>query len=291
MVEDEGAHGGPGATRALVLGGGGVTGIAWELGLVAAWALGGVDVRSADLIVGTSAGSTVAAQLRSDVPLDALVAAQLEDPSQTKEMLVEFDLDAVIAIFQQMQDAGATPQERCARVGAMALEAETVPEAVRLEIIRSRLPSTSWPEAALVVTAVDAASGAFVTFDRASGVDLVDAVAASCAVPGVWPPVTIGARRYIDGGVRSPTNAHLAEGCQRVVLVSPLAPAMARQARGEADRLVAAGAEVLVVEADERSLAEMGANPLDPAMRAAAVAAGQRQGEATAGQVARLWGG
>ena len=271
-----------------MLGGGGVTGIAWELGLLAAWAAQGVDVDGADLVVGTSAGSAVAAQLGSGEPLDALVARQL-DPGSGKEVLPEMDLDVVIAIFTEAADQGRTTLERCARVGQLALAAPTVPEAVRREIIEARLPSPEWPERATLITAVDAESGAFATFDRTSGVDLVDAVAASCAVPGVWPPVTIGDRRYVDGGVRSPTNADLAEGCERVLVVSPLAPHMTPAVDGEVARLRDGGAEVLLVTADELALDEMGPNPLDPSRRPAAVAAGRRQGEASAAEVRRRW--
>jgi NTE family protein len=273
---------------ALVLGGGGVTGIAWELGLLDAWHRGGIDARTADVVIGTSAGSAVAAQLGSDEPLDALVARQLEAAS--KEVLPEMDLDAVIAIFQQAAEGGLTAQERCAKVGALALAAPTVSEAVRREIVAARLPSTRWPDRPLRITAVDAESGAFVAFDGTSGVDLVDAVAASCAVPGVWPPVTIGDRRYIDGGVRSPTNAFLAEGHERVVVLSPLDPTMTPDVERELDRLREGGAEVLLVAADEEALAAIGPNPLDPAKRSVAVEAGRRQGDATVAVARPVWG-
>ena len=69
------------ATRALVLGGGGVAGIAWELGLLSGWAGEGVDVREADLVVGTSAGSVVGAQLRLDGDLQSLFERQLLPPT------------------------------------------------------------------------------------------------------------------------------------------------------------------------------------------------------------------
>ena len=275
--------------RALVLGGGGVTGIAWELGLLEAWLQGGVDVRAvADVVIGTSAGAAVAAQLGSGEPLDALVARQL-DAGAGKEVLPEMDLDAVIAIFLEAAEPGRSTEERCARVGELALAAPTVSEAVRREIIAARLPSARWSEQRTVITAVDAHTGAFTTFDATSGVDLVDAVAASCAVPGVWPPVTIGDRRYVDGGVRTPTNADLAAGCERVVVVSPLARDSTPGLERELDQLRAGGAEVVVVVADAEALDAMGPNPLDPAKRAVAVAAGRRQGDATVADVRRRW--
>lgn len=275
--------------RALVLGGGGVTGIAWELGLVQAWVEGGVDVREADLAVGTSAGSAAGAQLWSDADVEALVARQL-DPNTT-ELLPATDLDVVIAIFTQLAEEGLSHEERCARVGRMALEAPTVSEAVRRDIVAARLPSPEWPERPLWITAVDAETGSFTLWDRAKGVELVDAVAASCAVPGIWPPVTIDGRRYVDGGVWSPINAFLAEGFERVLIVSPFDLELMPGVQGELDGLRAGSAEVLVVEGDAETSAAMGPNPLDPAMRAPAVAAGRRQGAATLAELRAFWGG
>ena len=88
-------------------------------------------------------------------------------------------------------------------------------------MIAQRLPSHDWPDRDLRISAIDTATGELVTFDRSSGVGLVDAVAASCAVPGVWPPVTIGDRRYMDGGVGSSVNMALADDCDVVVVLVP----------------------------------------------------------------------
>jgi NTE family protein len=141
----------------------------------------------------------------------------------------------------------------------------------------------------VVLTAVDAATGSFTTFDASSGVDLVDAVAASCAVPGIWPPVTVGDRRYVDGGVRSSSNAHLAEGFDHVLVLSPMNPALVAGQGEELAALEATGSQVLVIQADEDALAAMGDNPLDPAFRAQAVDAGLRQGAALAAVVRDRW--
>ena len=112
------------------------------------------------------------------------------------------------------------------RVGRVALAAEkaglTPTEQERLDVIGSRLLGSGWPDRALTITAVDAATGEFAAFDRTSGVPLVQAVAASCAVPGVYPPVTIGEARYIDGGMRSAANADLAQGYDRLVVLAPI---------------------------------------------------------------------
>lgn len=119
-------------------------------------------------------------------------------------------------------------------------------------------------------------------FDRASGVPLADAVTASCAVPGVWPPATISGRRYVDGGVRSSDNADLASGFARVVIVSPMGLSWALPTpyplRDVVTKLRAEGSEVTVLTPDAASIAAMGSNPLDPATRAPSARAGRVQG-------------
>ena len=163
---------------------------------------------------------------------------------------------------------------------------------MRLETIAARLPNPAWPDPEqhrVVLTAVDAASGAFSTFDAASGVALVDAVAASCAVPGIWPPVSIGDRRYIDGGVRSSSNVSVAEGYDVVLVLSPLDPALVRGQEAEVAGVERTGSRVIVIQADADALAAMGDNPLDPARRAAAVDEGIRQGRLAAAAVRDGW--
>src|SRR5262249_4869400 len=115
------------------------------------------------------------------------------------------------------------PQRFRQQMGKVARRAETVDEATRRAVIAGRLPSHEWPERDLKVTAVDVETGEFVVFDRHSGVGLVDAVAASCAVPAAWPPVTINGRRFMDGGLRSPSNVDLAAEAARVVVLAPIA--------------------------------------------------------------------
>ena len=275
-------------TRALVLAGGGVTGIAWELGLVVGLSRQDVDVTAADLILGTSAGSTVGAQIASGVPLTELQAAQLAD--ETSEITVDLDVDEFRARLAGLVADAPDPQAARARVGRMALEAKTVPEAVRRRAIEARLPVHEWPAQRLVVTAVDAATGELALLDRDAGVPLVDAVAASCAVPGVWPPVTIDGRRYVDGGARSLANADLAAGHDRVLVVVPMALEGPYREQLDAElAILAETGKTRVIAADDASLAAIGPNPLDPSRRAAAYRAGSAQGEAAAAGVAEFW--
>ncbi|MDQ2849682.1 MAG: patatin-like phospholipase family protein [Actinomycetota bacterium] len=278
--------------KALVLGGGGVAGIAWELGVLLGVGDAQPDVVSAileaELVIGTSAGAAVAAQITSGVELQELYDAQLR--AETAEIEVDLDIEVLAASYESAVRGAASTQEARRRLGELALTTNTVSEAQRRIAIAARLPSEVWPERRLTVTAVDTASGDLMTFTSASGVALTDAVAASCSVPGVWPPVTIGARRYMDGGVRSSTNVDLAVGCDRILVLLPSLPG-APSLLGDLGAQVAPprGADVLLVRANLRSMAAFGRNALSPATRAASARAGRAVGRAKAAQVAQFW--
>lgn len=276
-----------------MLGGGGITGIAWELGLLAGLAERGVVLSGADLITGTSAGSVVGAQIATGVDVEERYTAQLAPPDG--EVAARFGRAAMVRlglamIGPAMIGRGDARRVR-SRIGSIALRTRTVPESERIAVIARRLPVREWPERALRVTAVDAHTGEFVVLDRDSGVSLVEAVAASCAVPGVWPPVTAGGRRFIDGGMRSTANADLAGGSARVVVLAPVTrgigplTGVAPQVAG----LRAAGARVALVSPDEAAVRAIGRNVLDPTRRAAAARAGRVQAAAVADEVTAVW--
>lgn len=273
--------------RALVLGGGGVTGVGWEIGLLHGLVAAGVPVGAADLVVGTSAGSVVGAQLCSGVPLGELYERQLEPP--TGEVPAKLGLGVLLRLAAT--GLGRDARAARARLGRRALRASTVPEATRRAVIAGRLPAHEWPEhPRLLVTGVDAVTGDAVVWSRDSGVSLVDAVAASCAVPLVWPPMTVDGHPYIDGGVRSPTNADRAEGCSRVVVLAPVTASPRRSGR-VTRQLAALGpqARSVVCRPDAEARAAIGRNVLDPARRAAAAEAGNRQAARVAKDVAAVW--
>ena len=268
--------------QALVLGGGGVAGIAWMTGLLTGLAEAGQDVAGADVVIGTSAGANVAAQLGSGLPLEELYARQVDPALQSSELMAVIDWAEFAAGLEPYLAGASTPVEQLRNFGRFALDADTVPEAERIAVIESRLPSRDWPVTPTKLTAVDCVSGELAVFDASSGVGLVDAVAASSAVPGIWPPVTIGGRRYMDGGVRSADNADLAAGAARVIVISPLGldsplptPMPLRQVLAG---LKEAGATVTLISPDETSLAAIGTNALDPATRLPAATAGRAQG-------------
>ncbi|MFI5672291.1 patatin-like phospholipase family protein [Streptomyces sp. NPDC051704] len=280
-----------GGDTALVLGGGGLTGVGWEAGILYGLARAGVDLTAADLVVGTSAGSVVGAQLTSGLlSPQELYERQLGDPSGEVAARLGTGLLARYAVAMVRS---RDPEAYRRRVGALALAADTGEEAERRKVLEARLVSHAWPERRLVVTAVDALTGELAAFDRESGAGLVDAVSASCAVPGVWPPVTVGGRRFIDGGIRSATNADLASGCARVVILAPMAlgSGLVPSPAAQAARLREAGARVLLITPSAQARKVFGRNVLDPARRDPAARAGLAQAAEHAAEAAAVWAG
>lgn len=276
------------AGRALVLGGGGVTGIAWMLGLLAGLEEHGLSLSDADLVVGTSAGSVVGVQVAGDADLEAAYASQLAEPHG--EIAANLS-PLVVARLILAAVLTHSPEAYARRVGRVALSARTVSEAERRAVFSTRLSTQTWPERPLAITAVDTESGAFTVFDRQSGVPLVDAVAASCAVPGVWPPVTINGRRFMDGGMRSPANLPLAAGYARVVVLAPLTQALTpgTGVLAQAAELRRGGSQVVVLSPDAAARRAIGRNVLDPSHRAAAARAGRAQAVEVADSVRQVW--
>jgi NTE family protein len=271
---------------ALVLGGGGITGIAWELGILTGLARAGVDLTDADVVVGTSAGSVVGCQITSGVPLEELYAEQLQ-PADA-ELGGRFARSAAVRLAVPYLLPGSG-RDKLRRVGALALREHAPGSVDREAVIRSRVPVDRWPDRDLLITAVEAETGRFTVFDRHSGVDLVSAVAASCAVPTVWPPVAIDGYHYVDGGMRSTANVDLAEGADRVVVLAPLPRSFSKAASIRAQLGRVAPREWSVVAPDASALRDFGPNLLDPARRAHAALAGLRQSAALVDEARHVW--
>ncbi|AEV74019.1 putative esterase of the alpha-beta hydrolase superfamily [Mycolicibacterium rhodesiae NBB3] len=275
--------------RALVLAGGGLAGIAWEIGILRGIADASPEtadaLRESEVLVGTSAGSTVAAQLISGLSLDALFERQLEPT--TSELNPNVGVEEITELFLTAMTQPGSKAEKLQRIGSVALSTDTVPEVVRRDVIEHRLPEHEWPQRELRISAIDTATGELVTLDRNSGVNLIDAVAASCAVPGVWPPVTIGGARYMDGGVGSTVNLELAADCDVVVALLPQGRSSPSPfGAGAVEEVDSFSGSAFGVFADDESLAAFGRNPLDPACRAPSALAGRVQGKRIAGEIA-----
>lgn len=280
--------------RALVLAGGGVAGIAWETGVLCGIAdespATAAALLESDVLVGTSAGSAVSAQLGSGTGLDELFARQVAEASP--ELDPGVGVEGIAELFlAAMTRPNTTAAQKMQRIGAVALAAETVPAAVRRRVIERRLPSHRWPDRCLRITAIDIDTGELMVFDGESGVDLVDAVAASCAVPGVWPPVVIDGRRYMDGGMRSSVNLDVADDCGVAVVLVPSGESSPSPfSGGVASEVAAFDGRAMAVFADPAAVRAFGSNPLDPACRIPSARAGREQGRRHAAEIAEFVG-
>lgn len=273
---------------ALVLGGGGPVGGAWLTGVLAGLADGGIDPTAADTVIGTSAGAVFGARLTAGEPARELFERQLADLDR-----VEMGITLAQTLrFLWAALATRDPERSVRRLGHAALTARTTPAQDLHTTVRTLLrDATAWPAQELRITAVDARTGEVQAFDADSGLALADAVAASCAVPLVWPPAAALGRRWIDGGTRSTGNLQLADGHQQVLAVSPVPTAVGPHpsAQQQADRLRAAGAHVTLITPDADARRAMGRNLTANARRPAAARAGHRQGTALAASLALTW--
>lgn len=275
----------------IIFGGGGVWGIGWLSGLAAGLARAGVDLAHADRLIGTSAGAVVSAQLACGWSPEALYERQVDPARQTRELVP--DAAKLTAIMALATRPGLSRGDRLHEMCALARTVETVSPKARRDTIVERLgrgEDAPWP-AKLVLTTVDRDSEELVLLDASSGIGLVDGIAASCAIPGLWPPVQANGRFYLDGGIwRTPDNAHLAADARAALVISPMAgvPGLGEGLAEEIANLEAKGVRVAVIRADDASLGTMGADPLDPGTRGPAAEAGLRQAAGEAERAAEI---
>ncbi len=234
-------------TRGLVLGGGGLIGMGYHAGVLKALAEMGLDPSGADLIVGTSAGAILGSYLSAGwTPQDFHDYAHGLHPNS-----VAGDDDQAAEVRRLFSPLYSTTLERARRLTGGAFAAISArgyfrPGAtgrVPLALLRKAFPSgmysteetrerfhndlpAEWPERNIYLCAVDLYSGERVPFGRegAPKANFPDAVLASTAIPGVFPPVRIGGRHYVDGGVATATSLDLAveAGCDKILCIAPL---------------------------------------------------------------------
>jgi NTE family protein len=276
-------------SKALILGGGGSVGTAWQTGLIAGWNRQGIVLTDADQISGTSAGAAVGVQVALGHDLDA----QLERYQRARERaaaggetaVMYFDpaqQQRVSELFEAGHRSGRTDRAVRERICAAAIAAQAEPEEDFLRTFKY-LKGQAWP-ANYVCTTVNVDTAEFEPLTAATGGELNRGVAAAIAVPGAYPPVTVGAHRYIDGGCLSPTFLDLGAGFDRVLFVQ-----MTEVPAGEEEKVRASGAELLVVEPDEDSVASFGGNLMNAAAAFGAADTGLAQGLRTAAQIKEFW--
>lgn len=270
-----------GRGTALVLGGGGPIGAAWMAGVLAGLTDAGIDPTDTDTVIGTSAGALFGTRLQAGESATELYERQLDGADR-----IVLNVTAGQTLQFLFTALSTRDSERSARrLGRAALRARTVPEAEVLDTVGSFLRGVrEWPDGRLRLTAVDALTGRVRAFDAGSEVPVVAAVAASCAVPLVWPPITADGRRWLDGGTRSTSHPGLARGHRNALVVAPIpsAPGPHPDVRQEAAALRASGTAVGLITPDAESRRVMGRDLTDHRRQSAAARAGHRQAVATA---------
>lgn len=273
---------------ALVLGGGAPVGGAWMTGVLAGLCDAGVELARADAVIGTSAGAIFGSRLLAGEPARELYERQLAGADR---------VDLGVGLSQTARYLWAAlgsrdPERSVRRLGRAALKARTVPEAEVFRVLGPLLRGArEWPDRTMRIAAVDALSGQLTAFGADSGVTFLEAVAASCAVPVIWPPVTVAGRRWMDGGSRSTANIHLAHGHHHVLAIAPIDAAVGPHASAEqqAAALAAEGAHVTLVTPDAAARRAMGRDMTSDARRPEAARAGHAQATALAASVHSIW--
>jgi NTE family protein len=270
-----------------VLSGGGNAGQAWMAGIISGLRELGADLGDADLIVGTSAGARTGAQLATGA-LDQM--ADTYRRSGVPDVTVHATLPQFLAASMRIITEAPDEQEAARRIAAMGpLGGQLASSAGRRSSVAAQIPARQWPRQRLLIAAVDAESGRRAAFSADSGVSLLDAVTASGALPGIYPLVEIGGRRYADGAAHSLYSADLAAGHDIVIVLSPIP--LNSYLRGKLDAEIAAlgPATVHVVTADEESLAAIGPDPLAAQTAQAALDAGAPQARREISALQAAW--
>ncbi|WP_019634113.1 patatin-like phospholipase family protein [Actinomadura atramentaria] len=275
-------------SRAVVLGSGLVAGPLWQAGLIVGMRREGTDLGDADLVVGTSSGGAIAALAAFGDELadamDDIMAARRVMP------MPEVEADQFMRTFRAASppaDEGAAARRK---LGAEALAADTASESFRLDPIVDRLPSRAWPDRPLALPTVEVESGERVVWRNGGAGPLPDAVRAACSLPHVFQPVEIGGRHYFDGMAYSFTNADLAAGCDRVLILTPLRHLLSEEALRD-DLAGLSPEQTVVIGPDDETRDVFELELFDPRAGYASYRAGLRQAAAQAGEIAAAWAG
>jgi NTE family protein len=281
------------ANVGLILGGGGLVGIAWELGVMSGLqASGGFDPLDMKVIVGSSAGSVAGAVAALGKDLASLVESQQrtsDRPASSGQRPFTFNME-IMRLFTSTE---GTVEERAAAIGPLAIEADVgLSEDDYVESFRPMLGTDDWPSVDFRATTAECRTGRSVLWSRDSGIGLLRAVASSCAIPGYFPTVAFGGERYMDGP-RGGFYADLVSSKKLDALLS-IAPMEGMPgplaASPEIDELAAAGLPMVRISGGPALAADV-TNLMNPAARAPAAAAGLEGGRAAGAAFAAMASG
>jgi NTE family protein len=282
---------------ALVMSGGGPVAVAWEAGLLAGLEGEGISFSDADLVLGTSAGAIVGAQLRCGKTAQSIAAAILDEargiaPRGGTMLANPEALARLPSLFMKAQMPSPNPAATRAEIGAYSLSVAPQSEEAAIRPF-SHMVGERWPDRPFGCAVVDAITGEVEVLAKDCGAPLAAAVAASCSLPGISPPITIAGRSYIDGGFASAANADLATGFREVVILAfhrlgGAAPRVIEGAERQAEKLRAEGARVIVIHPEHRCLALIGEDGMNFRARPAVAEAAITQGISLAAELARF---
>ena len=162
----------------------------------------------------------VAAQLAAGAPLDRLFQSQLAPPNPAVAPAIRVDFPRVRGDVIRAKQAGGPPAEIPKHIGAVALAAQPSPSAARRTFIASQLPSNTWPARKTLIATVSIETGESTVLNCASGISLLDASMASGAVAGIYLPTEFRGQHFMDGGFYAISDADLAAGCDRVLVLT-----------------------------------------------------------------------
>lgn len=286
--------------HALILGGGGPVGEAWESGVLAGLMEKGVELAKIDRVIGTSAGAIVGARVAGRMSRSELTTAALTrfegPPPKPTQMPPPPDLTFLVRRLEQLNEGKLSEQSVGVEVGEWALKVRPiVSEEAFVASFKRRFPQPSWPGGSFECVSVDAGDGSLRVWNESSEVPPAFAVASSCALPGFFAPVTIDGHRYMDGGVRSATNADLARGCKTAIVLAPtvgpsdaLAKVSVKRLDQELEVVRASGCKVAAIVPDAASLSAFGGSLGNSGRAGLALEAGRNQGLSSAENIAGI---
>lgn len=293
LPRDPDAHYGKGHKRAIVISGGGLAGLAFGAAYLRGLEEAGVDLRGADLVVGTSAGSILGTEIQSGHLKRFTAQIQLAAKTRLFER-IRHDADPepsaahARALFDDNADGDI---ESLRRIGHAALAAKAPSQLSLVAQVGAFVRRISWPSPGLRTTACDAYTGERLVFSSQSKVPLLLALSASSSVPGLMSPVRIGNRRCVDGGMGSGVNADIAAGAEKALVIGLVHdPTQGKwtnrpnQWVDELSYLTNAGTEI-----ESRVPAEDLGDPMDATALPLGLRLGAEQAAADAADLAGFW--